>query len=298
MACETTRDWLLQAELPAELKSAPANVASHLGTCTACQALIQQIQNLECVLRDETLPASAHDCRDLFLAREAVSPRLPARTASRGFVSARWIVAACLLLAVGIAGVFLTTPRSAQANDEVIEKLIDWNLDLSELPTPAEREVFFESRIEALNTEVARAGLSPEDRAFAHTLLETGKWLRTNAEPLDMADRFHTLADHVVERVQKSASRRDVRATQRQAGQYERITAKGIDAKLAKVKLAADEETRQKKAMEKLAAREAKRLERLQTVHENTPDPARHEIRKMIDQPKQKKQQPTKSPKL
>jgi hypothetical protein len=292
MICAQAKDWLLQAALPEELASAPPEVAEHLRQCGACQRLIQQLHRIERAWDEQPMPSSARLVREQFLARQAAEPaRAAAR--SRGLVVARWAVVASVFLCVGLTVFMMSTPRRVHAESDVVEQLIDWNLQLSELPTPAEREKLYTERVAALKVDLAKSRISDEDRQFAETLLSNGQWLTSSTEPLEEADRFNQLADQIVDRVEVAAARSDTAAARKNARQYSLITAKGINAKLeraeaAKAARAAKADAAFQRKMERLMAREENRLKKLEVMHKKAPDPARKEIRKMLDQTKSK----------
>lgn len=291
----------MQAALPEELAIAPPDLAAHIRQCDDCQRLIQQLHRMERIWDEQPLPGSAELVREQFLARQAIEPSRPAARRFRAVVLARWAVVASVLLCIGLTVFMMSTPQPAHAESDVVEKLIDWNLQLSELPTPQEREKLYTERVVALKADLAKTHLSDDDRSFAETLLNNGQWLTSSTEPLDEADRFNHLADQIVDRVQAAAARSDTAAAKKNAKQYTLITTKGINAKLeraeaAKAARAAKADEAFQRKMERLMAREENRLKKLEAMHKNAPDPARKEIRKMLEQtqPKKKKNQPKK----
>jgi hypothetical protein len=295
MNCSHAKEWLLQAALPEELAAAPPDVAAHVRACAGCQRLIQKLSRMEQAWRDEPLPESAESAREMFLSRQSISPARPRVASSKRMVLARWAVVASVMLCITLSVFFMSSPQKAHAEPDVIEKLVDWNLELSESTTPAERERLYSERIELLKTDLAKTKLSDEDRNFAESLLENGRFLTSSTEPLEEADRFNVLADQIVDRTQSAAKRSDTAAAKKNANQYTRIASTGIDAKLEReMAKAAKADEAFKLKMEKLAAREANRLQKLEVIHKNAPDPTRKEIRKMLEQtqPKQKKNPP------
>jgi hypothetical protein len=298
MSCSHAKEWILQAALPEELAAAPPDVAAHVRECGQCQRLIQKLNRMERSWRDEPLPESAETARELFLSRQAVEPSRPVAAGPRRLVLARWAVVASVMLCVGLSVFFMSSPQTARADSDVIERLVDWNLELSESTTPADRERLYSERIESLKSDLAKTKLSDEDRSFAESLLENGRFLTSSTEPLEEAERFNVLADQIVDRVNIAATRSDAVAAKKNANQYSRIAATGIDAKLerelAKAAKIAKADEAFKQRMEKLEAREMNRLKKLEAIHKNAPDPARKEVRKMLDQtqPKPKKNPP------
>src|SRR5262249_30281486 len=106
MSCPEVQSWLLQAEDPADLAGAPAEVARHVPTCAACQALLRSLGRLERGWRSLPLAGAAAAARERF--REAqthgpavagsVGPRGPAR---RMVLRSALASAAVVLVALG-----------------------------------------------------------------------------------------------------------------------------------------------------------------------------------------------------
>ncbi|MFL5338612.1 MAG: hypothetical protein ACJ8F7_00460 [Gemmataceae bacterium] len=284
MICERVQEWLLRAE---SLAGAPEGVAIHLRSCPDCQRLVQRVGRLEQRWRDEPLPASAHDSRDAFLQR--LKPTVQPRPAYRRWLApAVWAVAASLLLMIGLSALLLSSPQKAHADPDVIGQLVDWNLEISEA-APEERQQLFAQKAEALKANLAKAQLSGEDRAIANSLMENGAWLTSNEEPLEEAERFNTLADQLLVRVETAAGRNDA-AGQKLARQFQRVASRGVDAKLEQAKVEGDQKKQAR--LEKIQARDAKRLQELERLHELAPALTKKELKKVIEQAKQKKHKP------
>jgi hypothetical protein len=47
MTCESARDWLLNADYPEKIEAAPSDVVEHVHGCAECQALAQDLIELE-----------------------------------------------------------------------------------------------------------------------------------------------------------------------------------------------------------------------------------------------------------
>ena len=286
MICERVRDWLLRAERPGRLADAPEGVSAHVRECPECQSLIGRLERLEQKWRDQPVPASAHQLRDSFIQRlnPPVEPRRPVR---HWFAPAASAIAASLLLTIGLTVWLLSDTSKAHADSEVLAQLIDWNMDLSEAASPEERQEIFARRADALKADLSRSRLSGDDRTFAEQLLDNGAWLAANEEPLEEADRFDAVADQLLARVESAAQRSDSAATEKLARQYNRVATQGIDAKLDRVKAPGDGVKQAK--LDKILARDAKRLQQLEKLHEAAKDPTKKELKKLIDHSQQKK---------
>jgi hypothetical protein len=302
MMCAQAKQWLLQAELPRELKDAPADVAAHLRDCAECQRLVEQLQVIEREWREQPLPASAAEAREDFLRIHGDEAPRPSEVRRR-FVAPRWLVAACLIVAVGVTGWFMAQPQKAHADSDVIDRLIDWNLQLSDAGE-AERRELFAGQVEFLRADSAK--LPDEDRAFAESLIRNGEFLASNPEPLETADRFAVLADQLVERLDHAAARNDPKASAKLARQYMHVANRGVKPKLERAaRQAAADEARQRR-LDKIAQREANQFaklarmqERLEKMHDAAPPASKKELRKLLDESKPKpKKNPNKHPQL
>jgi hypothetical protein len=292
MLCAQAKQWMLQAELPRELGQAPAGIAVHLRDCTDCQRLAEQLQTIEREWREQPMPASAMDARDEFLRRHGDDQPRPSELPSRRrFVAPRWLVAACLIVAVGVTGWFMAQPQKAHADSDVIDRLIDWNVQLSEA-NEAERQQLYAGHVETLRADSAQ--LPDEERAFAESLLRNGEWLTSNSDSLETADRFTALADQLVERLDRATARDDARASAKLARQYMHISNRAVKPKVEHAKAMMTDEQRQRR-LERIAQREAKQFEklarmqeRLEKMHDAAPPGSKKELRKLLDESKPK----------
>lgn len=291
MLCAQAKQWLLQAELPRELAHAPADVVAHIRDCADCRKLAEQLQALEREWREQPLPAFAAIARDEFLRQQGDQPSRPSEAKRRRFVAPRWLIAACLILTIGITGWFMAKPQKAHAESDVIDRLIDWNVQLSEAPD-AERHQLYANQVETLRADSAR--LPDEERAFADSLIKNGEFLATNPEPLESADRFTALADQVVERLDHAAARNDAKASAKLAKQYMVIADRGVKPKVERAKKAAADEAKQRR-LEKIQQREQRQFEKLQRMedrlekmHDAAPPASKKELRKLLDKSKPK----------
>ena len=216
MNCPSARDWLLQTERPSRLEDAPPEVAGHVGGCLACQRLAHGLDDLERRYRDELAPATAEQARDSFRPRlyEATPLVLP-RVGRRG--PPRWFLAASVLLAVSATVWMLLPTPQAQAAD-VVERLIDWNLQLTQSRTPEERNRIYAEQAPQLKAALQQAELRPSDRQLGDTLLESGSWLTANADPMAEADRFNDLAEQLMVQLDRATNKKDAQAHQPAGG--------------------------------------------------------------------------------
>jgi hypothetical protein len=280
MECAQAQDWMLRADRPGLAEQLPADLVEHLGGCGSCQNLLRRVQRLEKAWRELPLPASADVSRESFLRRLGNSPTPAPAKSLRLAIPARWAVAATILLALGLSIWLISSTQQARAASDVIERLIDWNLELSEAD-PGQREEVFARQERLLQADVEKSRLSAEDRALAESLLENGRWLRGNGEPIDAADRFDEVADQLLSQLQLAARRNDGKKAEKLARQYGRVAERGIDAKLARVQAVEGEK---KKKLDKIMERNARRLQELEQLHELMPGASKKELKKILEQ--------------
>jgi len=142
MDCRDARERLLESDDPSDGGTLAPELADHVATCDACRQLAGELTRLEQAWRAIPVPDDSERARAAFLERLSspaalVVPR--ARTRRPTHAPARWLVAASVLIALGIGGSLLVSMPRAHASSDVVERLVHWNLDLSQAPSPAER---------------------------------------------------------------------------------------------------------------------------------------------------------------
>ncbi|HLW66024.1 MAG TPA: hypothetical protein VKS79_12005 [Gemmataceae bacterium] len=306
MTCERAQHWILAVALPGELARAPRDIGEHIRQCDSCQRLIQRVVRLEENWRQQPAPASAERSQALFLQRLAEPPAPLIRKPElprRNLRLARWMVAACVAAVVGLSigvGVFSTSSTAHAESSDVVDRMIDWNLQMSEASTLEDRQRLFAERAESFKADLSKANLSESDRDFANNLMETGAWLASNDEPVEEADKLTTLADQIVTRAQTSGRPMDEKKTARFVAQYQKV-AQNIEAKVEKAEAKATANptgtpAEQAKRIEKIEARENKRLEALAKLQEKMPEASKKEIKKVLEE-EHKKHKPKPAPK-
>src|SRR5262249_39682937 len=145
-------------------------------------------------------------------------------------------VAASLFLAIGLGIWLLLAPGRSAASENVVDRLLEWNLALSREPSAEGRRRLYESQAPILKHAPEAASLSPDDRALATNLMENGHWLaHADDDPLEEAERFSGIADRLVERMQHAAEQGNHPETDQLAQRYSLLTQRGINANLSEV---------------------------------------------------------------
>ena len=206
MLCSHAQDWLFGAADPT---TPPADVAEHLAACPACREVAAQIQQLEADWRLLPLPANLQAAKQRMLARSAepvgrAAEVAPLRLKVTRNKLVRWCMAAAALLAIGV-GLYLTLPDSeAQASPDVVDRLVDWNNELGDLPL-GERQKVFQASADKMRAAAASPELSADDRDLAKTLLDNAEWLSKNADPLAGIARLSAVADKLLAQIRRTA---------------------------------------------------------------------------------------------
>jgi hypothetical protein len=286
MTCETAQDWLLQADAPANLDAAPAEIAAHVSGCVRCQSQIGTIGQIEERWRSMPLSPNADISKTAFLA-QIQSPATPAQPTSRPNrwkKALAWTSIAALFIIAG-AGIlfFWPTQHPVQAQSDVIEQLVDWNLELTEAPTPVERERIFSEKHEKLKVHIKQAKLSDADRELAENLLANGGWLVKNDDPVEELNRFNRVADRVLEKMQLAADKADAIQSERLARQYAKIAERGIDGNLERIKVAKVVDPERKLKIKQMMKEDRDRDVKLLILIEKGSASSQKEVRKALE---------------
>src|SRR5262249_30086992 len=152
----------------------------------------------------------------------------------------RWVAAALILLALGGTAWFVFPTPQAQGAPDLVERLIDWNLELTQARTPEERGRIYEQHAAYLRDALRNATLPEEDGRLAEHLLATGSWLAEPADPIDEAERFHDMADTLLEKMNSATERQDFDRVGKIAKLYSKVAERGVVANLTKAERVAE----------------------------------------------------------
>src|SRR5438132_5424167 len=139
MTCNEICEELLSAETPGTA------ISQHLESCAACRALAAKLQALDAAIRAVPTPPEAARSQAAFL--QSLSPTVPAPRRRRVLAGFSWATAAAVLLAVGIAAFLLAPSSQVQAQSQVVDALVEWNLQLSETEKRQDREALPRDRL-------------------------------------------------------------------------------------------------------------------------------------------------------
>ncbi len=210
MKCRLARVWLLRAENPGDLPHAPPAVVDHVRACPRCRRVLRQVRQLEERWRELPLPAGVEAAKAAFLERHAprTLPMPRHRVWLRTLVGAA--VAAALLLAVSLVSWQLLQPEPVQSAENVLDRLIDWNLTLSHTEDAQERAKLFKEKHAEFAALLKKGDVPDDQKELAENLMENADWLaRSDEDPLEEANRFSQLADKMVDKLSAAGDARD-----------------------------------------------------------------------------------------
>lgn len=213
---------------------------------------------------------------------------LPMPTSERGNANggtSRWrswsLSAAVLFFAATVAIVILVTQTPSRASADVLDRLIDWNIELTRAKSPKDRDRIYQDHAETIKASLASANLRPEDRVFAEKLLETGAWLKQSDDPVAEYGRMNDLADQVVARLDVASQSQDATQVTKLANALDRIEA-SVDVTFERAVTCETLSKDGKKKFEHATLGGALRMKKLETILENNLDPPRKAIHRTL----------------
>ncbi len=206
MKCETAKNWLTQCD-SLQARTWPRKIVRHVKHCRPCRHYARGVLRLEEGWRNQPLPVEARRPSPAFLQQieelEAptveveetpVKRKRKAPVVRRAYWPTRWVgaLAAMLLLTIGVFAWLLLTPAQSHAGSDVVERLIDWNVEMTNAE-PRERQRLLQELEAKFRDDLAKATLSKDDREFAESLLQRGCKLATSDDPLEEEEYIETV---------------------------------------------------------------------------------------------------------
>ena len=251
--------------------------------------MARSIRNLELDWEEMPLPEGVDAARVAFLHSLPTAPAPGCANHSPCHHSSRWrrpyslvAAAASVLLGVGLAALMFFSGPRADASSEIVERLLDWNLDLAQSTTLAERRRIYEEKAAEFQNTSALSQSSPEDQRLAETLLKNSLWLAEHDDPSEESVLFDELADTLMVHVQAARRRGNDKEMGRFAGRYARVAEYGVSASLKRAEESGAPDFDQKR-LERVHRRSAHRKHILEALLEQAPDLTRAEIKKALE---------------
>jgi hypothetical protein len=283
MQCEQAQQLLLLSDDPHPDRCASPELAEHLRTCPACRTLAEAVCTIEQAWRALPVPAAAECSRDAFLASlpQRAAPRLPWL---RQLTRPRWLAAAALLLAVGLGTLFYLSRPAPEAAPDVVERLIDLNLALTQAASREEQQQILGEKAATLKQTVEQTKLPAGEHDLAQALIANAAWLAEHDDPATAAERFTSVADKLLGKIDAAASAKTSPRLNQLAESYRRITEVGVTANLERAQAAVTPQ--QKKKLERALVKEAERAKKLAETLERMPDATQKQVRHVLEKPR------------
>ena len=286
MNCSQVQPWLLQSEDP-RAEAAPPHIAEHLRDCEDCGSLARRLSALQEQWRE--LPPSPR----CIAAQAEFLSGLPSRLAPAGrnpplqspsrrrFL--RWATAAAAGATAGGAGLWaLLAGREAEAAEELLDGLVDWNLQLTQSQSAPIRAELYHQGEARFQSALARITMPAEHVAVAQRLLENGAWLVDHHDALDEAERFDHLAERLLKLASHASQQGHYRRMDRLLDQYCRVLESGVNPN---IELAEDRgalDFLSQRRLERLVLDDPSRVRQLDLLLQRVPKASRNRIRRAM----------------
>lgn len=293
MDCERARLLLLQSDDPRPAGCSSPELAAHVRQCLACRRLAGKLAQLEEAWRELPLAGNPERGQRAFLKRLARDPSV-ARRRIRPWRATpmRWAAAAMLMLVLGLGTLMLLPVAPVQAAPDLVERLVDWNLDLAQAADPADRSRIHGEHAAALADALKDARLPDEDRQLAERLLESGSQLARMDDPLVEADHLNDMTDILVIHLQHATNKGNNAKVNQLARQFNRVTENGLTPRMQKIAAAG---AAQAERLERFAERRARQAKQLEKMLEKAPKGAHKELKKAVDGARKQPKNPRKA---
>ena len=318
MNCEQAQDALLQCEDPRRAPRTAPELAEHLSGCAACSGMARKLVNLEQAVWVLPVPASMENARTEFLRRLEQRPNTLAsrrRVFERRRLGAWAAVAALVLMGLGL-GVWLQIqhgqqaptkdnlagpgvpvadvnqtssagPKSDQPAEEespdLVDRLIAWNLDLTQASSSTERDRVYADHAEMLKDALIQEEMSDPDRSLAEKLFQTGTLLARNDDPVVAADLFDDVADELLDRVDSAVERDDSPAVNRFVKRFSRVAEQGINAKLDRAVNVRNLTPDHQRRLDKIQGRGNQRVQALASMVQRAPEKSQKHVQHAME---------------
>ena len=302
------------------------HVAEHVAHCASCNQLARKLRRLEKAVRSLPEPPDSADARLRFAAQlenleiNAVngdvdgevtedntgddvdlipsSLRISARhrrTARKSHVlwriaDSRLTAAALLMLVLG-GSIWAYRFRQQQvlASAQTIDKLVVWNLRLTQSDSPAERRKLYAISAESVKQQTGQASLSSNDRKNAEALLQNGAFLADNQDPLAEADHFSEVADLLVTKMDSAADKAP-EVMEQLSQTYYSVINQGIQKNLDRAEASGVNTDATQKQLEKIDQHNIVLMSKVEALLEKSPAISRPQLRQALDLHKRKTQ--------
>ena len=217
MKCKSVQTWLLQVET-LHVKDWPRNMNRHLKRCAACAKIARQLYKLEEGWRNQPVPEGCDQAKAAFLEKlstleQPEKREKPARRekrvkpaklkpTARRWSPLRWAAAAAVLL-IGISGWLFWPAPSRAASSDVVDRLIDWNVKMTNAEAKDRKQLLQEHEAN-FQKDLQTAALSAEERELAEELFKSGRELASTDDPIVEAEVVKRIADKLYSHAERA----------------------------------------------------------------------------------------------
>lgn len=270
MDCKQVQSELLAADDIDAPDGVFARFEEHVAGCVPCSELVRKLRRLSIAVRSLPEPIDMRAAQLRF--QQDFADKLtakPVRIRRMVLMPSRLVAfAAMILLCLGIGGwAYINHENNVAASALAIQKAVDWNLNLSQSNSSDERQVLYAKGAEDLQ----QASVSAEDRPIADHLLQGGKFLADNHDPVAQADHFTKVAGLLVSRMDRAAHK-NPKALQPLGESYLDVMDRGIRRNLDIAAAAASPETLRR--IERIIQKNLQLQAQLKAVLRDRPDAA------------------------
>jgi cell division protein FtsB len=272
MDCDQVQSELLAADDIDAPDGVFARFEQQVAGCVPCSQLVRKLRRLNATVRSLPEPINTRAAQLRFQHNFADKLKLtakPMRMRRMVLMPSRLVaLAAMILLSLGIgAWAYVDHENRVAVSALAIQKAVDWNLNLSQSDSNNERQVLYAKGAEDLQ----QASVSAEDRPIADHLLQGGKFLADNHDPVAQADHFTQVAGLLVSRMDRAAHK-NPKALQPLGESYLDVMDRGIHRNLDIAAVSASPETLRR--IERIIQRNLQLQVQLQAMLRDRPDAA------------------------
>jgi len=163
-----------------------------------------------------------------------------------------------------------------------LDRLVDWNLQLTCAESESERNRIYAAQAEQLRLALDGTRLAPDQAELAEELLRNGAWLVVHRDAVVEADRFDGLADRLLQLARAAEAAGNHKRMNRLIRQYSCLLESGIDLNMERAAALKTLDFEHQRKLERLALSDADHMRQLAALLETTPDASRKEIQRAL----------------
>src|SRR5205823_6134050 len=142
----------------------------------------------------------------------------------------RWAaLAAMVLIGITVVAVMFATNNKVHAESDIVERLIDFNVTLTNAE-PSERRKVYEQQAADLKKAIERARpiLTKDELDQANVLFEASGFLANKESPVEEAKRLTAICDELLKRAEAAESGGNKKEIERYGSRYPKFWHEGV----------------------------------------------------------------------